>query len=87
MTTEGSFMKPFIPRFNGHYDHWSMLMETFLRSKEPWGLVETGYEEPRKGLTQTVAQRKKLEDLKLKDMKVRTLYSRLSIRQYWRPVL
>jgi len=33
-----------VPRFDGHYDHWSMLMENFLRSKEYWSLVETGYE-------------------------------------------
>ncbi|CAL2236258.1 unnamed protein product [Prunus armeniaca] len=46
MTTEGSFIQPAIPRFDGHYDHWSMLMENFLRSKEFWGLVEPGYIEP-----------------------------------------
>ena len=46
MTTEGNFVQPAIPRFDGHYDHWSMLMEIFLRSKEYWSLVETGYVEP-----------------------------------------
>ncbi|KAK6936358.1 Cleavage/polyadenylation specificity factor, A subunit, C-terminal [Dillenia turbinata] len=29
-----NFVQPSIPRFDGHYDHWSMLMENFLRSKE-----------------------------------------------------
>ncbi|CAL2255783.1 unnamed protein product [Prunus armeniaca] len=43
MTGEGSsFVQPAIPRFDDHYDHWSMLMENFLRSKENWGLVENG---------------------------------------------
>nr|CAN77603.1 hypothetical protein VITISV_006917 [Vitis vinifera] len=31
-----------VPKFDGHYDHWAMLMENFLRSKEYWGLVENG---------------------------------------------
>ncbi|CAL9005605.1 unnamed protein product, partial [Prunus brigantina] len=71
MTTEGSFVQPAIPRFDGHYDHWSMLMENFLRSKEYWGLIETGYVEPERGAEQTEAQRKGLEELKLKDLKVK----------------
>jgi len=29
-----NFVQPVIPRCDGHYDHWSMLMENFLRSKE-----------------------------------------------------
>nr|KYP57703.1 hypothetical protein KK1_003973 [Cajanus cajan]KYP57707.1 hypothetical protein KK1_003977 [Cajanus cajan] len=35
MTSE-NFVQPAIPRFDGHYDHWSMLMENLLRSKEFW---------------------------------------------------
>lgn len=46
-------------------------MENFLRSKELWGLVETDYKEPASGSVQTYAQRKKLEELKLKDLKVK----------------
>ena len=42
MATENNFVQPAIPKFNGHYDHWSMLMENFLCSKEYWSLVETG---------------------------------------------
>ncbi|XP_068328038.1 uncharacterized protein [Pyrus communis] len=42
MTSEGRFVQPTIPQFDGHYNHWSMLMENFLRSKEYWNLVETG---------------------------------------------
>ncbi|RDY10866.1 hypothetical protein CR513_04539, partial [Mucuna pruriens] len=34
-----NFVQPAIPRFDGHYDHWSMLMENFLRSKEYWQVV------------------------------------------------
>ncbi|TXG72550.1 hypothetical protein EZV62_001129 [Acer yangbiense] len=76
MTSEGTaingnFIQPAIPRFNGHYDHWSMLMENFLRSKEYWSLVETGYVEPEDGASLTDAQQKKLEEEKLKDLKVK----------------
>lgn len=71
MTTEGSFVQPTIPRFDGHYDHWSMSMKNFLLSKEYWDLIETGYVEPESGATQTKTQRKRLEELKLKDLKVK----------------
>ena len=56
MTTEGNFVQPAIICFDGHYDHWSMLMENFLRSKEYWELVETDYVEPTSGSMQTEAQ-------------------------------
>ena len=46
-------------------------MENFLRSKELWILIETGYTEPEKGASVTETQRKKLEKLKLKDVKVK----------------
>jgi hypothetical protein len=32
--SNNNFIQPSIPRFDGHFDHWSMLMENFLRSKE-----------------------------------------------------
>jgi len=38
--SESSFVQPAIPKFDGHYDHWAMLMEKFLRSKEYRGVVE-----------------------------------------------
>ncbi|XP_068307610.1 uncharacterized protein [Pyrus communis] len=65
-----NFVQPAIPRFDGHHDHWSMLMENFLRSKEYWDLVETGYTIPKES-TITVAQQQKLEEMKLKDLKVK----------------
>ncbi|TXG53855.1 hypothetical protein EZV62_019111 [Acer yangbiense] len=42
MASESNFVQLSIPKFDGHYDHWSMLMENFLRSKEYWSLVENG---------------------------------------------
>ncbi|KAL4367378.1 hypothetical protein GQ457_05G024780 [Hibiscus cannabinus] len=37
------FVQPSIPNFYGYYDHWAMLMENFLRSKEYWSLIENGF--------------------------------------------
>ena len=43
MAGEGSgFVQASIPKLDGHYNHWAMLMENFLRSKEYWSLVEHG---------------------------------------------
>jgi hypothetical protein len=39
MAESSSFAKPAIPKFDGFYEHWSMLMENLLRSKEYWNLI------------------------------------------------
>ncbi|KAH0636475.1 hypothetical protein KY289_036390 [Solanum tuberosum] len=44
-----NFVQPAIPSFDGHYDHWSMLMENFHRSKEFRPVVNTGVQEPAAG--------------------------------------
>ena len=71
MASESSFVQPAIPKFDGHYDHWSMLMENFLRSNEYWGLVETGIPVAAEGMDPTEEQRKTIEDHRLKDLKVK----------------
>ncbi|XP_016690508.1 uncharacterized protein [Gossypium hirsutum] len=65
-----NFVQLAIPRFDGHYDHWSMLMENFLRSKEYWDVVSSGIVEP-EGATLTPAQRSAHEAAKLKDLKAK----------------
>ena len=32
-----------IPHFDGHYDHWSELMENLLKAKGMWSLVENDF--------------------------------------------
>ncbi|WJZ94710.1 hypothetical protein VitviT2T_013543 [Vitis vinifera] len=72
MAAESSnFVQPAIPKFDGHYDHWSMLMENFLRSKEYWSLVENGIPAAAEGIEPTEAQQKAIADHKLKDLKVK----------------
>ena len=46
MADTSNFAQPSIPKFEGNYDHQSMLMENLLRSKEYWSIVETSYTEP-----------------------------------------
>jgi len=46
-------------------------MEKFLRSKEYWSLVETGYVELEDDASLTDAQQKKFKEEKLKDLKVK----------------
>ena len=66
-----TFVQPAIPRFDGHYNHWSMLMENFLRSKEYWTIVVSGVAEPAVGVVLTNAQKVELEGKKLKDLKAK----------------
>ncbi|MCI41388.1 retrovirus-related Pol polyprotein from transposon TNT 1-94, partial [Trifolium medium] len=42
MTEDSKYLQPQIPKFDDHYDHWSMLMENLVRSKEYWSLIEEG---------------------------------------------
>nr|GEX39584.1 hypothetical protein [Tanacetum cinerariifolium] len=46
MASERTFVQPSIPRFDGQNEHWSMLMENFLRLKEYWQVIEYGVETP-----------------------------------------
>lgn len=66
---ESNFLQPSVPKFDGFYDHWAMLMENLLRSKEYWGLIEGGVSalQPNPTPEQTKAH----EDLKLKDLKAK----------------
>ena len=66
-----SYVQPAIPRFDGHYDHWEMLIKNFLRSKEFFDMVETGYVEPNEGEVLSTVQQQRLAASKLKDLKVK----------------
>jgi hypothetical protein len=71
MLMETNFVQPSIPKFDGHYDHWSMLMENFLRSKEFWTLIEQGVPAAAEGAFLTDAQMKAIDDQRLKDLKAK----------------
>lgn len=66
---EANFLQPSIPRFDGYYEHWAMLMESLLRSKEYWSLIEEGVFAP--PANPTPDQIKRGEESKLKDLKAK----------------
>lgn len=66
---ESTFLQPSVPKFDGFYDHWAMLMDNLLRSKEYWGLIESGI--PALPQNPTPEQTKAHEEAKLKDLKAK----------------
>ncbi|KAL4297313.1 hypothetical protein GQ457_12G011200 [Hibiscus cannabinus] len=72
MATEISFVQQSVLKFDGHYNHWAMLMENFLRSKEYWGVVKNGLPAAAaEGVIVTEAQKKTYEEQNLKDLKAK----------------
>jgi hypothetical protein len=69
MTESSNFVQPAIPKFDGYYEHWSMLMENLLRSKEYWGLIENGVTTA--PANATAEQRRVADESKIRDLKVK----------------
>ncbi|GAU44848.1 hypothetical protein TSUD_112220 [Trifolium subterraneum] len=69
MAESSNFLPPAIPKFDGFYDHWAMLMENLLRSKEFWGAIEDGVTVAPPNAT--AEQLKIANDSKLRDFKVK----------------
>ncbi|PHT31959.1 hypothetical protein CQW23_28296 [Capsicum baccatum] len=72
MASDSNFVQTTIPRFDGHYDHWSMLMENFLQSKKYYPIVEDGIDTPAVGEILTNAQKieesKDIDELSLDEL-------------------
>ncbi|MCI26158.1 retrovirus-related Pol polyprotein from transposon TNT 1-94 [Trifolium medium] len=76
MAESSNFMQPAIPKFDGFYEHWSMLMENLLRSKEYWGLIENFVVIAPANLTaeqRGLADESKLRDLKVKNYRFQSI--------------
>lgn len=71
MTENGSYSVPAVPKFDGDYDHWCLVMENLLRSKEYWCVVESGIPDLSGIANPTAAQQKEVDDAKLKDLKAK----------------
>jgi transposase InsO family protein len=59
----------FVPKFDGFYDHWAMLMENLLQSKELWSSIDPGMTVAPENATAAQleeARLSKLQDLKVK---------------------
>jgi hypothetical protein len=60
----------FVPKFDGFYDHWAMLMENLLQSKEIWSSID-----PRVTVAPENATAEQLEEARvsrLQDLKVKS---------------
>ncbi|KAI5385894.1 hypothetical protein KIW84_072479 [Lathyrus oleraceus] len=71
MAESSNFSAPSVPKFDGDYDHWSLIMENLLRSKEYWSVIESGIKEPKENEEITATQQKALDEEKLKDLKAK----------------
>ncbi|XP_050902807.1 uncharacterized protein LOC127115267 [Lathyrus oleraceus] len=71
MGSKANFVSTSIPKFDGDYDHWSMVTENLLRSKEYWVVVESGYSQPMSMDGMTPTQKQNLEEMNLKDLKAK----------------
>ena len=60
-----------LPQFDGHWDHWSEVMENFFRARGLWSLIENGYEEPAVTTVLSDEQRQQLDNAKTNDHKVK----------------
>ncbi|PNY16763.1 retrovirus-related Pol polyprotein from transposon TNT 1-94 [Trifolium pratense] len=70
MAESSNFLQPSVPKFDGYYEHLSMLMENLIRSKELWPLIETGVMvAPPNAMAEQlrIANESKLQDLKVKN--------------------
>jgi len=71
MMEAGSFSTPAVPKFDGDYDHWSLIMENLLRSKEYWSVIDPWFEDLRRMEAPTPAQQQSLKEAELKDLKAK----------------
>ncbi|GAA0183624.1 hypothetical protein LIER_31002 [Lithospermum erythrorhizon] len=60
-----------IPFFDGHYDHWSELMENLLRANGLFGMIERGFVPHLEGTLLSDNQQALLDDARLKDHQVK----------------
>ncbi|CAM8910600.1 unnamed protein product [Rhodiola kirilowii] len=67
----GIFSAPCVPKFDGDYDHWSLIMENLLRSKEYWCVIESNMKTVKEGEVLGAAKKKVIDEFKLKDLKAK----------------
>ncbi|XP_023520805.1 uncharacterized protein LOC111784280 [Cucurbita pepo subsp. pepo] len=69
----GSFTTPCVPKFDGDYEHWSLVMEmeNLLRSKEYWSTIQSGFEEPKGNEALSAAQQNEINEARLKDLRAK----------------
>ncbi|CAM8946419.1 unnamed protein product [Rhodiola kirilowii] len=79
MDAEGSsYTAPWVPKFDGYYDHWSLIMENLLRSKEYWSVIQDEIKEGKEAKAFSATQQKVNDEAMMKDLKAKN-YLFLSI--------
>ncbi|GJT77459.1 hypothetical protein Tco_1044184 [Tanacetum coccineum] len=58
MSSSKNFVQPSIPKFDSHYDFWSMKMENFLRSIEMRNLIDEGISVPTIEILETIRDKR-----------------------------
>ena len=71
MSESSSFAQVCLPRFDGDFEQWSLLMENLLRSKEYWKVVSEGFNDKAEGKSLSEAEARSLDELRLKDLKAK----------------
>ena len=67
----GSFATTCVLKFDGDYEHWSLVMKNLLRSKEYWSAIQSGFEEPKGNEPLSAAQQKEINEARLKDLRAK----------------
>lgn len=60
-----------LPQFDGHWDHWSKVMENFFRARGLWSIIENGFEDATTTTVLTTEQRSQLDNARTNDQKVK----------------
>ncbi|XP_074326990.1 uncharacterized protein LOC141664933 [Apium graveolens] len=71
MADTGTFNAPAVPKFDGDYDHWSLVMENLLHSKEYWGIIDPGFDDLKSIEKPNPTQKAALDEATLKDLKAK----------------
>ncbi|KAL9668231.1 hypothetical protein QQ045_002608 [Rhodiola kirilowii] len=71
MASENAFSAPCVPKFDMDYDHWSLIIENLLRSKEYWSVVESRIMETKENIVLNAAEQKLYDEAKLRDFKAK----------------
>jgi len=76
-----NFVQLAISGFDSHYDHWSMLMENFLRSQEYWKVISEGILDLGQDTTVFETLKAEIDAAKLKDLKRNIIFFKQLIVQ------
>ncbi|XP_074328427.1 uncharacterized protein LOC141666336 [Apium graveolens] len=81
MVDIGTFNAPAVPKFDGDYDHWSLVMENLLRSKENWGIIDPRFDDLKTTLKDLKAKNYLFQSIDKTTLK--TITQKETTKQLW----